>query len=265
VWNRPGVYTDPTGLFGWPSLQQVSDFSAGFGDTVTFGLTAAARRGLGSDGVVDRSSGSYLGGGITGGVTAGIATGAGVAAGVARLGVTSRAATLGTAASVDAAAGAASEAGNAWAAGRPLNFATIGTAGLLGAAGGAAGACLTKLLTRPLIRGNAEAEGGELSAAFHYTRAQNVASIKSKGMFPGSYATPNGELSPLQAQVDLALPPNRGLTDALLRIDLEGLRSAGYEIPEATRVGRSFNMPGGGFEMQFPYSIPPEFLKVIRP
>jgi hypothetical protein len=71
-------------------------------------------------------------------------------------------------------------------------------------------------------------------------------------------------LTPLQAQIDLALPPNYGLRDALIRIDLEGLRSAGYEIPEVTQVGRSFNMPGGGYEMKFSYAIPPEFLKVIR-
>lgn len=103
-----------------------------------------------------------------------------------------------------------------------------------------------------------------LSEAFHYTRAQNVASIESKGLLPGGYATPNGGLSPLQAQIDLALPPNRGLPGSLIRIDLDGLRAAGYEIPGVGQVGRSFNMPGGGFEMQFPYQIPPEFLKVIR-
>jgi hypothetical protein len=28
-------------------------------------------------------------------------------------------------------------------------------------------------------------------------------------------------------------------------------------------VGRSYNMPGGGYEMQFPYPIPPEFIKVV--
>lgn len=111
----------------------------------------------------------------------------------------------------------------------------------------------------------AEGEGAGLSEAFHYTRAQNVASIESKGLLPGSYATPNGGLSPLQAQIDLALPPNRGLPGSMIRIDLDGLRAAGYDIPGVSRVGRSFNMPGGGFEMQFPYAIPPEFLKVITP
>jgi hypothetical protein len=86
----------------------------------------------------------------------------------------------------------------------------------------------------------------------------------SSGLRSGSYATTTGELSPLQAQIDLALPPNRGLPDALFRIDLNGLRNAGYEIPPVTRVGRSFNMPGGEFEMRFPYEIPSEFVTRIR-
>jgi hypothetical protein len=45
-------------------------------------------------------------------------------------------------------------------------------------------------------------------------------------------------------------------------VDLAGLRAAGYEIPEVTRVIGAFNMPGGGYEMRFPYAIPPEFLSV---
>jgi hypothetical protein len=73
----------------------------------------------------------------------------------------------------------------------------------------------------------------------------------------------NSPPSPLQAQIDLALPPNRGLPSVVVRVDLAGLRKAGYDIPEVGQVGRSFGMPGGGYEMQFPYSIPPQFLKVI--
>ncbi len=110
----------------------------------------------------------------------------------------------------------------------------------------------------------AEGEGAGLSEAFHYTGSQNVASIEANGLRADAYATTTGELSPLQAQIDLALPPNRGLPGGLIRIDLAGLRAAGYEIPEVGQVGRSFNMPGGGYELQFPYSIPSEFLKVIR-
>lgn len=49
----------------------------------------------------------------------------------------------------------------------------------------------------------------------------------------------------------------------MLRVDLAGLRKAGYEIPRVTRVGRSFNMPGGGYELRFPYEVPPEYISVV--
>lgn len=104
---------------------------------------------------------------------------------------------------------------------------------------------------------------GEAQEAFHYTSSKVISSIERQGLRAGSYATPNGDLSPLQAHIDLALPPNRGLPDSVLRIDLNGLRNAGYQIPEFTRVGRSFNMPGGGYEVQFSYAIPPEFIRVV--
>ena len=108
---------------------------------------------------------------------------------------------------------------------------------------------------------------------FHYTKGEFVDSISTNGLRPGSYATPSGGLSPLQAQIDLALPPNTGLRDAVMRVDVAGLREAGYEIPAITRVtgtvtgpgGRVYTMPGGGYEMQFPYAIPPEFIKVVTP
>lgn len=91
-----------------------------------------------------------------------------------------------------------------------------------------------------------------------------ASSIETSGLRPGSFATSTGEFSPLQAQLNLALPANRGLTDSILRIDLNGLRAAGYEVPQFTRAGRMFNMPGGGMEMQFPFAVPPEFISVIK-
>lgn len=100
--------------------------------------------------------------------------------------------------------------------------------------------------------------------AFHYTSSRLASSIESVGLRQGSYATTASELSPLQAQIDLALPPNRGLPSKILRVDLKGMREAGYEIPQATEVGRSYNMPDGGYEMRFPYPIPPQFISVIK-
>lgn len=110
--------------------------------------------------------------------------------------------------------------------------------------------------------------GGD--TAYHYTFARYADSITKDGLRPGSYATPDGNLSPLQAQLDLALPPNRGLPEVKIRVDIAGLRDAGYAIPDATRVsstvsgadGRVYTMPGGGYQMQFAYAIPGQFLKV---
>jgi hypothetical protein len=53
------------------------------------------------------------------------------------------------------------------------------------------------------------------------------------------------------------------MRDAVIRIDLQGLRNAGYEIPQITQVAPAFGMPGGGTEIQFPYTIPPEYITVI--
>lgn len=100
--------------------------------------------------------------------------------------------------------------------------------------------------------------------AFHYTFGKYASSIGTNGLRSGSFVTSAGELSPLQAQIDLALPANRGLPDLFLRIDLNGLRGAGYEVPNFTQAGRMFNMPGGGAELQFPYAIPPEFISVFK-
>jgi hypothetical protein len=109
--------------------------------------------------------------------------------------------------------------------------------------------------------------------AFHYTVLARLDSIQKEGLLPGQYATPTGNLSPLQAHIELSLPPNTPLRDAVVRIDLARLREAGFNIPEIRRVSnvvhgpgrRVYSMPGGGSEMQFPYSVPPEFLSVVRP
>ena len=111
-----------------------------------------------------------------------------------------------------------------------------------------------------------------IAEAFHYTSGEAATSITEHGLRSGSYATPTAGLSPLQAQIELSLPPNRPLPNAVVRIDVAGLRSAGYEIPSVTRVsnvvrgpgGRVYSMPGGGFEMLFEYSIGPEFITVMR-
>jgi len=102
---------------------------------------------------------------------------------------------------------------------------------------------------------------------YHYTSADPY-KIIHEGLIPGAsgkvYTTPVGDLSPLQAQIDLALPPNRGLPVHLIDIDVETLLRLGIKIPEPQLVGRMFNMPGGGIEIVFPHALPPEALRVIR-
>jgi RHS repeat-associated protein len=114
------------------------------------------------------------------------------------------------------------------------------------------------------IGGNAAGrEGKVLTEAFHHTTSEFADQIAKSGLRPGSYATPTGGLSPLQAHIELALNPVGGARNAVLQVDIAGLRAAGYEIPQATRVTGQFGMAGGGWEIKFPYAVPKEFLKVI--
>ena len=118
-----------------------------------------------------------------------------------------------------------------------------------------------------------------MDEAFHYTYQTRRASIERSGLRRGTFATPDGSLSPLQAHIDLGLSPNRGLPDMLVRIDVAGLRAAGYEIPAVTRVttvvvqpcrldaqcaGRMYPVIGGGYQMLFPYRIPAKYVAVDR-
>ncbi|MCK4563219.1 MAG: hypothetical protein KAU94_00935 [Verrucomicrobia bacterium] len=102
---------------------------------------------------------------------------------------------------------------------------------------------------------------------YHYTGA-NPNKIAAEGLIPGGsgkvFTTPSGKLSPLQAQLDLALPPNRGLPNHLLEIDIPTLQGMGMKVPQGGPVGRMFNMPGGGTEIVFPHAIPAEAIKVVR-
>jgi RHS repeat-associated protein len=74
--NNPIQFIDPTGLSFWDG---VTDFAAGFGDTITFGATQWVRQKLGVDDVVNPCSGWY-GAGQIGAVGVGAALAAGAAA-----------------------------------------------------------------------------------------------------------------------------------------------------------------------------------------
>ncbi len=90
VGGAPTVYHDALGLWSWgdPLPQEIVDFSAGFGDTLSLGLTDIIRDWMGTNGVVDKCSGAYDAGewaglgvsaatGLAGGVRAAGTRGAG--------------------------------------------------------------------------------------------------------------------------------------------------------------------------------------------
>lgn len=112
-----------------------------------------------------------------------------------------------------------------------------------------------------------------LDEAFHYTDAKWKEDINTNGLRKDSYATPDGNLSPDQASIELALPPNRNLPDAKLKIDLDAMRRDGFDIPQPTRVsnvvtdaktGRTYTRPGGGYEMKFDYEIPAKYISIVE-
>lgn len=103
---------------------------------------------------------------------------------------------------------------------------------------------------------------------YHYTGEANVAGILEKGLVPGRsgqvFTTPNGTLTPLQAQIELALPANRGLPGAMLEIDAAALQRAGIQPSLGPlRVQPTPNAPGGGVETIFNQAIPPEFIRRV--
>lgn len=66
--GNPVSYYDPYGLWAWgdPIPQGAVDFSAGFGDTLSFGLTNWARNQMGTNGAVNKCSGYYTAGEVAG-------------------------------------------------------------------------------------------------------------------------------------------------------------------------------------------------------
>jgi len=90
---------------------------------------------------------------------------------------------------------------------------------------------------------------------YHYTRAENVENILQKGLGydrPLTWTTPAGNLSPVQAQIELALPPNRGYPNALFEIDTATLQKLGINPAVGPqRIMSTPNAAGGGIEYIF--------------
>ncbi|SEL98619.1 DUF6443 domain-containing protein [Parapedobacter koreensis] len=129
--------------------------------------------------------------------------------------------------------------------------------------GGTAAAKAVSYFGAKLIGRFAAKTGGKY--LYHYTSKEAAQSISQQGLKVGrdgfSYLTNKGTLSPLQAQIELALPANRALPNSILRIDASGLNPALIR-----RV--SGNLPGygagGGTEFLFNQHIPANLIKVIK-
>ena len=106
-------------------------------------------------------------------------------------------------------------------------------------------------------------DAADAARAYRHVYSETIDEIRRIGLVRNSegkiFATPTGGLSPFGAQIELALPGNR-LRNAVVKIDLEGLRKAGYKIPEPKRVTGRFGRPGGGWEYEFHYDIPAKYL-----
>jgi len=104
---------------------------------------------------------------------------------------------------------------------------------------------------------------------FHYTQLRNVDNILENGIRPGKtgkvFTTPSGNLTPLQAQIELSLPANRGLSNAVFEIDINTLNSLNIKPSSGPlRVLPTSTAPGGGFEVLFDQLIPSEAIRRIR-
>ena len=104
------------------------------------------------------------------------------------------------------------------------------------------------------------------SKLYHYTSTGNVESIMQKGLGYGRplvYTTPVGNLSPVQAQIELALSPNHGYPSALFEIDTARLQQLGIRPIMRRRVMSTSTAAGGGIEIIFNQPIPPSALKLV--
>ena len=110
--------------------------------------------------------------------------------------------------------------------------------------------------------------GGRLPAnLYHYTGAGNAESILQNGLGAGgrrTFATPAGNLSPVQAQIELALPANRGYPGALFEINTARLQQLGINPAVGPhRIMSTPNAGGGGIELIFNQPIPPSAIRQV--
>jgi hypothetical protein len=100
---------------------------------------------------------------------------------------------------------------------------------------------------------------------YHYTSEAAAQSISKTGLRTGKdgflYLTNKAALSPLQAQIELALPANRALPISILRIRASGLKPSIIRRVQGNLSGMG---AGGGTEFLFNEHIPASLIKIIK-
>ena len=101
---------------------------------------------------------------------------------------------------------------------------------------------------------------------YHYTDDASAASIEFAEVLGRrgklTYLTPDGWLSPLQAQIDLALP-QRNTATALFRVPTAGLDPSRVVFQRRV-TGNVFNRAGGGWEVGYDGLIPFEYIEKVK-
>lgn len=107
------------------------------------------------------------------------------------------------------------------------------------------------------------------SKLYHNTYQVHSTTITQQGLKPGAsekvFTTTVGTYTPIEAQMYLALPPNRDLRDAVFEIETATLRALGIEpIEGPMRVLPTPNAMGYGWEVIFNQPIPTAAIKQIH-
>ncbi len=116
-----------------------------------------------------------------------------------------------------------------------------------------------------LFKVESEAAKGGSKYLYHYTSEAAAQSISKTGLRTGKdgflYLTNKSGLSPLQAQIELALPANRALPTSILRIDASGLSPSIIRRVQGNLPGMG---AGGGTEFLFNQNISANLIKIVK-
>lgn len=134
------------------------------------------------------------------------------------------------------------------------------------AMGGLEGTLQSSLFRTPRFAINGAAKG-ESKYLYHYTSEASAKNISKVGLSTEYsadgfiYLTNKANLSPLQAQIELALPAGRNLPTSILRIDASGLNPALISRVQGNLPGLG---AGGGTEFLFNQNIPAHLIKIVK-